>query len=202
MKRKCTAPQKLDTLWGIFMERKVKYDVAFKLKCVLLVDQKNQSATVVSQRYGISLSQLNRWRENYRERGIKGLISTKNKTYTAKFKLKVIRTIERLGLSLSEAKFKFNIPEPSIIIAWQRKFATFGLDGLLPKRKGRPPKDMSTIKRKPRTSNKPLTREEELLIENEKLRCENAFLKKYNALIQAQEEAEAKQKQKSKPSKN
>ena len=85
---------------------------------------------------------------------------------------------------------------------WRRKFATFGLDGLLPKRKGRPPKDMNTNKRKPRKSNKPLTREEELLIENEKLRCELAFIKKYNALVQAQEEAKTKQKQKSKPSKN
>ena len=182
------------------MERKVKYDVAFKLKCVLLVDQNNQSPSCVSQEYGISVRQLNRWRENYRERGSKGLVSTKNKSYTAGFKLRVIRTIEQLGLSLSEAKFKFNIPEASIIGVWQRKFATFGLDGLLPKRKGRPAKDMSTNKRKPRKSNKPLTQEEELLIENEKLRCELAFIKKYNALIQAQEEA--KQKQKSKPSKN
>ena len=82
-----------------------------------------------------------------------------------------------MGLSLSEAKFKFNIPEASIIGVWQSKFATFGLDGLLPKRKGRPPKDMNTNKRKPRKSNKPLTREEELLIENEKLRCELAFIK-------------------------
>jgi transposase len=30
-------PQKLDTIWGIFMERKVKYDYAFKLECVKLI---------------------------------------------------------------------------------------------------------------------------------------------------------------------
>ena len=184
------------------MERKVKYDLALKLKCVKLVEEHYLSPSSVSQEYGINASQLRRWRQNYRELGVMGLISSKNKTYTTEFKLKVISTIERLGLSLSEAKFKFNIPEASIIIAWQRNFATFGLDGLLPKRKGRPPKDMSINKRKPHKSNKPLTREEELLIENEKLRCELAFIKKYNALVQAQEEAEAKQKQKSKPSKN
>jgi len=182
------------------MERKVKYDLALKQKCVKLVEEQHQSPSSVSQEYGMNVSQLRRWRQNYRELGVKGLISTKNKTYTAEFKLKVIRTIERLGLSLSEAKFKFNIPELSIIIRWQRNYAKFGLDGLKPKRKGRPPKDMSTYKRKTRKSNTPLTREEELLIENENLRCEVAFLKKYNALIQAQEEA--KQKQKSKPSKN
>ncbi|WP_207895606.1 hypothetical protein [Sphingobacterium alimentarium] len=45
-----------------------------------------------------------------------------------------------------------------------------------------------------------MTREEELLRENEELRCEVAFLKKYNALIQALEEQERQQK--SKPSKN
>ena len=196
-------PQKVRHFVGaFFMERKVKYDLAFKLKCVKSVEEQCQSPTTVSQQFGVHLSQLRCWRENYQKLGIQGLISKKNNIYSATFKLKVIRTIERLGLSLSDAKFKFKIPEGSIIIAWQRKFATFGLDGLLPQRKGRPPKAMNTNKRKPRKSNKPLTREEELLIENEKLRCELAFIKKYNALIQAQEEAEAKQKQKSKPSKN
>ena len=46
---------------------------------------------------------------------------------------------------------------------------------------------MSDYKRKKRKSDKPLTREEELLLENEKLRCENALLKKLQALIQAEE---------------
>jgi transposase len=41
------------------------------------------------------------------------------------------------------------------------------------------------IKRKARKSSKPLTREEELLKENEYLRAENALLKKLQALVQA-----------------
>lgn len=40
------------------------------------------------------------------------------------------------------------------------------------------------IKRKPRKSTKPLTREEELLKENEYLRAENELLKKLQALVQ------------------
>lgn len=40
------------------------------------------------------------------------------------------------------------------------------------------------IKRKVRKSNKPLSREEELLQENEYLRAENALLKKLQALAQ------------------
>lgn len=47
---------------------------------------------------------------------------------------------------------------------------------------------MNDYKRKKRKSDKPLTREEELLLENERLRCEVALLKKFNALIQAEEE--------------
>lgn len=36
-------PQKLDTIWGVFMERKVKYDYTFKLECVKLVLGKHHS---------------------------------------------------------------------------------------------------------------------------------------------------------------
>jgi transposase len=48
---------------------------------------------------------------------------------------------------------------------------------------------MDNIRRKKRKSDKPLTREEELLLENEALRCENDLLKKLQALIQAEEKA-------------
>ena len=184
------------------MERKVKYDIEFKHKCIKLVVEKHHSINSVAQKFGFHQSQLKCWLQNYHQLGLNGLISGKNKCYTTEFKLKVIHAIERESLSLSQAKFRFNIPNASLIVQWQKKYATFGLDGLKPKPKGRPPKDMSTNKRKVRKSNKPLTREEELLIENEKLRCENAFLKKYNALVQAQKEAEAKLKQQSKPSRN
>ena len=48
---------------------------------------------------------------------------------------------------------------------------------------------MSDFKRKKRKSDKPLTREEELLLENESLRCQLDILKKLQALIQAEEKA-------------
>jgi len=46
---------------------------------------------------------------------------------------------------------------------------------------------MSNFKRKKHKSDPPLTREEELTLENEALRCEIDFLKKLQALIQAEE---------------
>lgn len=49
---------------------------------------------------------------------------------------------------------------------------------------------MSDYKRKKRKSDKPLTREEELLLENERLRAEIAVLKKLDALILARKKTE------------
>ena len=89
---------------------------------------------------------------------------------------------------MHQAYVKFNIPTRSIIAKWQRDFTNFGVEALQSKPKGRP-KSMDNFKRKKRKSDKPLTREEELLLENEALRCENALLKKLQALIQAEEEA-------------
>ena len=51
-----------------------------------------------------------------------------------------------------------------------------------------------TFKRAKKKSDKPLTREEELLLEIESLRCENALLKKFNALVQAEEIKNLKRK--------
>jgi transposase len=81
---------------------------------------------------------------------------------------------------------KFNIPTSSVFIKWKRDYANFGLEGLQPKQKGRA-KSMGNIKRKKHKSDKPLTREEELLLENEALRCELDYLKKLQALILAEE---------------
>lgn len=175
------------------MERKVKYDYAFKLECVKLVMKKGHSSEWVSKVKGPGESSVRKWVGFYKAYGDAGLLPRKNQSYNIDFKLKVLKTIGKEHLSLQEVCLKFNIPDAAIVIKWQRDFATFGIEGLLPKPKGRP-KSMSDYKRKKRKSDKPLTREEELLLEIESLRCENALLKKLNALIQAEEKEAKKRK--------
>jgi transposase len=102
-----------------------------------------------------------------------------------------LKSIKLKKLTLQDALIQFNIPTASIIIKWQKDFANFGLSGLKSKPKGRP-KDMTKIKRKRLKLVAPLTREEELLKENEALRAENALLKKLHALIQAEENIKQK----------
>jgi transposase len=176
------------------MKKKVKYDCAFKLECVKLVVEQGYSCESISNKKNISESNIRRWVSFYREYGTVGLLPRKKRVYSIDFKQKVLLSIDKDLLSLREARLKFNIPSDSIIIRWKRDFANFGLEGLLPKPKGRP-RSMN-FKRKKRTSDKPLTREEELLKELEYLRAENEILKKFNALVQAEQ---AKQNKRLKP---
>ncbi len=170
------------------MERKVKYDYTFKLECVELVLKKHYSNVYVSKLKGPNESDIRRWVKFYKTYGKIGLLPSKNQSYSIDFKLKVLKKIKAKSLSISEACLEFNIPTKSTIFKWQKDFTTFGIEGLKPKPKGRP-KSMSDYKRKKRKSDKPLTREEELLLENEALRCELEYLKKLQALIQAEEAA-------------
>ena len=170
------------------MERKVKYDYAFKEECVKLVLEKNHSYGFVSKLKGADKSNIRKWVSFYKAYGKVGLLPRKNQSYSVDFKLKVLKAIQKESLTLKNISLKFDIPDVGIIIKWQRDFATFGIEGLQPKPKGRP-KSMNNFKRKKHKSDKPLTREEELLLENEALRCELDFLKKLQALIQAEEKA-------------
>ena len=169
------------------MTRKVKYNVSFELHCVKEVLENHCSVNSVSHQEGISDSLLHKWIIDYQNQGTLGLEPKKNQKYSAEFKFRVIKSIIEQHLSLGEARIKFNIPSESVIVKWQKDFANFGVDGLQPKPKGRP-KIMNSPKRKSSKLKQPLTREEELLLENERLRCEVALLKKFNTLIQAQEE--------------
>lgn len=166
------------------MERKVKYNYTFKLECVELVLKKHYSCQYVSKLKGPNESNIRKWVSFYEIYGEVGLLPRVNQSYSTIFKINVLKAIEKESLSLRKTSIKFNIPDVAIIVKWKKDFANFGVAGLQPKQKGRPT-SMSDYKRKKSKSGKPLTREEELLKENERLRCENELLKKLQALIQA-----------------
>lgn len=166
------------------MERKVKYDYAFKLECVELVLKKHYSDRHVSKLKQIPRSNLRKWVSSYKTFGEVGLLPRTNQSYSVEFKIKVLKALERKSLSLTATGRMYNIPDVAIILKWKKDFANFGVEGLQPKQRGRPI-SMSDYKRKKSKPDRPLTREEELLKENERLRCENELLKKLQALIQA-----------------
>jgi transposase len=113
------------------MERKVKYNYEFKLRCVEEVLRKHRSVNSVAYENSIASSNLNRWIKFYIEFGNEGLLPRqKNKSYSVNFKLQVLQAIENKSISLSKACLTFNIPRESTITSWQRKYEIEGTAGL------------------------------------------------------------------------
>lgn len=165
------------------MGKRIKYDYDFRLRCVEAVLAGHESLSSIAKESGIGRSNLQLWLKFYEAYGKPGLKSMSTRHYDARFKLHVLRTVELEKLSLMEACARFNIASVSLIINWRKVYESEGESGLIPKPKGRPSTMKQPIKRKKKAPNRPLTREEELLKENEYLRAENELLKKLQALV-------------------
>lgn len=166
------------------MGKRTKYDYDFRLRCVEDVLKGKGSVTTIAKENGITRSNLQLWLTFYEAHGESGLKSKCNRHYDVSFKLTVLKTIEQERLSLREACARFNIASQSMITKWREAYESEREAGLIPKPKGRPPTMKLPIKRKAKAPARPLTREEELLKENEYLRAENELLKKLHALAQ------------------
>ena len=102
-----------------------------------------------------------------------------NKRYTGEFKQMVIETMHREKLSHKEVERQFEITSHSCVPNWERIYLTEGAEGLYEERRGRSSKG--------RPSQMPKKVEEDLLAEVQRLRAENAYLKKLKALVLEEE---------------
>src|SRR5690242_5313604 len=104
------------------MERKVKYNYEFKLRCVEEVLKKHKGLELTASKYGISNTSLKRWVSFYMKFGSEGLLpKSRNTKYSLNFKLKVLHAIDNKSLSLGKACLAFNIPAKSTILSWQQE---------------------------------------------------------------------------------
>ena len=96
------------------------------------------------------------------------------------FKLNVIQAVKNGQFSAEATCLHFGITNSGVVSQWLQAFENQGINGLMPKPKGQP-----TMKPKyPKMPPKPKTREEELELENLRLRAENEILKKLQELNQ------------------
>ena len=107
-----------------------------------------------------------------------------NKKYTGEFKQMVVETMIREKLSYKEASRQFEIPCDKRVADWERIYLSEGAGGLYIERRGRSSKG--------RPQQFPRQVEEDLLSEVQRLRAENAYLKKLQALVLERERRQGK----------
>ena len=103
-----------------------------------------------------------------------------NKRYTGEFKQRVVETMQKEHLSYSEAARQFGVSDHHLVSSWERIYLTEGAEGLYVERRGRRSTERAAGKM-------PKKVEEDLLAEVQRLRAENAYLKKLQALVQEEE---------------
>ena len=112
------------------------------------------------------------------------------KKYSPEFKLNVILDMRENYLGQRETARKYNI-QHCIIAEWERKYLEEGFEGLEKDNRGRPSLTDKKRGRPPKLDKKV---EEDLIAENQRLRMENEFLKKLQALILAEEQEKNKKR--------
>ena len=98
-----------------------------------------------------------------------------NKGYTGEFKQMVVETMMREKLSYCEAARQFDISDHNRVSSWERIYLMEGPEGLYIERRGGGSKG--------RPQQFPKEVEADQLKEVQRLRAENAYLKKLQALV-------------------
>ena len=123
-----------------------------------------------------------------------------NKKYSPEFKISVILDMRENQLGYCETVRKYGLGPVEtggardMLQRWERIYLEEGESGFYIERRGRTTKMDNPKKGRPK--NKPLDKqvEEDLIAENQRLRMENEYLKKLNALVQERVERERKKK--------
>ena len=168
-----------------------KFSAEEKIKAVLRYINGNESARSIEKDIGVQHPHLLTWVKRYESHGEKAFIK-RCTNYSVQFKLDVLNYMIEYGTSLSETAAIFNIATPSTVSVWRNQFETQGLDALQSKKKGRPSMKRESNKQPKQAPVEGST--EALQAEIERLRMENEYLKKLNALVQNKEKSPRKTK--------
>jgi len=159
-----------------------KYSNEFKLEVVTYYLNNNCGWNYVANHFNIpAWTTVRKWVRKYNEHGPKGLVKTFKSSYSGEFKQNVIEYMHTNHLSAKQTAAYFNLDENQPII-WERIYYEEGPQALYEERRGRPRKKKNVHKN------------EDLLEEVQRLRMENEYLKKLNALVQERIKRENKKK--------
>ena len=117
------------------------------------------------------------------------------KRYSAELKISAILDMREHKLGYNETVRKYKIGGSSmggareVLKTWERIYLEEGAEGLMKERRG---KSCGSKKGRPPKLDKKT--EEDLIAENQRLRMENAYLKKLSALVLAEEQRNGKKR--------
>ena len=162
-----------------------KYTYEQRLKAVLDVVEKHMSSRTVAKQLGCGKSPVHRWVQRYEQFGVEGLILNHG-SYTGEFKLDAVEYMHENHLSISETAVLFGIPGDSTLGKWEKIYCEEGPQALYRDIRGHKRNMSSDKQTKEKINNEKLDKETkvDLIAEIERLRMENAYLKKLNALVQ------------------
>lgn len=156
---------------------KRKYPLEFKLEVIRQVLEDGKSADAVAEAFAVHPSDVRKWVAKWQQHGVDG-VERSYHSYTPEFKLQVVEDMRSNHLSYRETAVKYNIGINTTVKEWERIYLEKGYKGLKEQKRGRTPGQK--IGRKPKLEQ---AVQEDLIAENQRLKMENAYLKKLNALI-------------------
>jgi transposase-like protein len=171
-----------------------KFKTEEKIQIVLRYLEGNGSIEKIAEEVRVSKTILSGWVRLYEQHGIEAFIKSYT-NYSGEFKLNVLNYMNETGTSSYDTAAIFNISSPGMVRNWRKAFETGGIDALHSKKKGRP--SMKKVSKLNKEQQLPVEGSiEALRAENDRLRMENAYLKKLNALVREQEKLQTKSKRK------
>lgn len=179
------------TIGGAFLLS--KFTEEEKVEFVKIYLNGDEGLKPVSNMVGVDHSVLLNWIKQYQHHGDEAF-KKRCTNYTVEYKLDVLNYMNENGTSIRETAAIFNIPTHSTILTWKKQLEDIGIDALKSKKKGRPFMKNENVKQAIKNNTPAEGSVEALQAELERLRMENAYLKKLNALVQNKEKSPNKTK--------
>jgi transposase len=158
-----------------------KYTNEFKIKVVKYCIEEHHSLRDAAKKFGIpSHTAVKEWIRKYKEHGTEGILKQLKSSYSGDFKLSVVEYMHCNHISATETAVHFRT-QPSVVLKWERIYYEEGPQALYRDNRGRKSKMSSDKPTKKKLSKET---EEDLIAEIQRLRMENDYLKKLQALVQ------------------
>ena len=162
----------------------MKYTEEFKQGIVKRVLEDGMGMNEIGREVGVHHSMVEEWVAAYEAHGAAGLVK-EYKRYTGEFKQMVVEDMRSNGLSGRQTATKYNLGSHHMAEKWERIYLSEGVVGLHIERRGQRSKGEASHRQ---------PAEEDLLAEVHRLRMENEYLKKLNALVRERKLSEMKRK--------